>query len=689
MSWNRWILRHLSSRPARTVVSVLAVVIGVAVFVGVSLGTRTVIETIQGTPFASASGNDSAAPLVAGDAGQDSVDFFESIEAGLAPLAGMSLLVSGFIIYLTMSRTVGDRFVAFGTIRAMGARRRTVVATVLGEAIVLGVVGTAVGVGLGHAIGPAIGAVLADGFGVRVGSAQDTGVTLTGAQWVAAVAGGVLVPPLAAGLPARRASRIEPAIAMGHIRDDASIPWVRGVAGLAALVVGATWASVAPKEATTLGLLVAMIGLLVGVPVVVAPLVGVVRRATSGLRPGISDLAAAQVARRRGRMAVTVGLVTGTLSLVILVQTMASSQRPAFVDAVDTTLGSDAELFLGPLFDDRVIDRVAARPEVAAVTPLWRGRVDVVGPRATRENLTIIDPATYFTVAGFTWTGGTDAGHAVDSLRAGGAALVSTNVADAAGVAVGDTITLDTMSGQIDFTVAGTYYGFAYGTTDAVVVGVDDGRRYFGAAAPESALIDISDGTVDDVLVSPAFLDAVRSDGQGRTVGGGVVSGASPGAVGAISGLGFPTAVIRAAIIEQFDGIYGLISVLVVLVAVLGLAGMANTLAMEVLDRRHEFGVLRALGLQRRQVWRLVITEGALLGAVAATCAVASGFVLGSTVVDTGEGGIEALDIPVRFPAGAAVALVVGAVVIGGLVSAIPGRAASRVSPTELLRTTD
>ena len=743
MTWSRWLRRHLLARPARTAIAIVAVTLGVAVYVGVGLGTRAVIDEIRASQAARSSadsvllekigfgggpvdtevidrigslagvrsvldplrlaaeedgasltggasvslvrstvavvleeGVDPAAwvernaaaiqPLRVVDQdpfGSDSAEFFESIEASLTPLAGAALVVSGFIIHLTMSRTVGDRRTVFGAMRALGASRRTVVGSVLAEAAVIGAIGTAGGVLLGHVIGPIVVEGMSTAFGIHV--APGAAASLTPLQWSLAVGGGLLVPPLGAGVPAFRASRVEPATAMRQDRDDASVPVLRGIAGVTAFVAGAAWAFLIAGDAKAIGVLVAMVGLLAGVPLLVAPLVSVLRRCLVLAPPGVGDIAAAQVARRRGRTTVTVGLVTGTLTLVLLVQTVVAGQRPAFVDAVETTLGADVHLSLGDGAADG-FDALVAAPGVAAATPVWQGRVDITGRRPSTENLTVIDPATYFDVAGFTWTRGTDGAAAIESLRGGGAVLVSTNVADATGVGRGDRVRLQTVVGPEDFDVAGTYYGFAYGTSDAVVVGLSDGRRAFDVGAPEAALVDIDPGT------GPGL--------QGGDFGGGST-------IGSVWGTSVST--WRQQIVAQFDGIFGLVQSIAVLVGLLGLFGLANTLSMEVLDRRYEFGVLRALGLQRGAVLRLVVLEGALLAAVAAVCAVGAGVVLGWAMVDSGAGGVDELANQRRFPGGAALVRGSAAAVVGGAFSLVPGRAAARVSSTELLRSAD
>ena len=648
MSWLGWLRRHLVARPARTSVSVTAVVIGVAAYVGVASGTRAVIAAIRRMGVA---------------ADPDAVEFFESIEQSLAPLAGAALLVSGFIIHLTTTRTVGDRQVTFGTMRALGASRRTVIAVVLAEAALIGAVGTALGLALGRLLGPAIGETMAGTFGISVGDSG--GASLTTTQLLVAVLGGLLVPPVAAAVPAVRASRVEPASAMRHVSDDSGVPSWRGLVGLIAFGLGTAWAFVVPGDAKSTGVLVAMIGLLVGVPLLVSPVAGVVRSLLLRSRPGLGDIAAAQLARRRGRTAVTAGLVAGTLTLVFLVQTVVASQRPAFVGAVETTLGADAEVGLPPPGGPAAVDALSNAPGVMAATPVWRHRAEVTGDRRSTENLTVIDAATYFEVAAFTWTRGTDGDSAAAALRRPGSVVISTNVADATGAERDDVLTVSTAGGEGRFRVAGVYYGLAYGATDAVVMSEADAAGVLPLGDPATMLVDFAPGVAAD------------------TWGGVAALGLPPGASYSLN------AQLRSDIVGQFDGIFGLVQAIAVLIALLGLAGMANTLAMEILDRRQEFGVLRAIGLQRREVVRLVVLEGALLAAVSVLVALAAGTVLGFALADSGAGGIDELDISLRFPVTAAAVFAVVAVVAGGLASVLPGRAAARVSPTDLLRLSD
>jgi putative ABC transport system permease protein len=146
------------------------------------------------------------------------------------------------------------------------------------------------------------------------------------------------------------------------------------------------------------------------------------------------------------------------------------------------------------------------------------------------------------------------------------------------------------------------------------------------------------------------------------------------------------TARTRSTILNQFDGITNIALVLLVITVLVGVMGLANTLAMDVLDRRREIGVLRALGTHRREVRSIVLSQALILTAVAGVLAVILGTVLGATQV--AGSGHQALALPIsfRFPY-AAVPLILGAaLVVGALAAITPARAASRMEPTEAVR---
>lgn len=649
--WIVW--RGLREHPARAVVAVVAVAVGVAVYVAVDLGVQAVVDAIG--PASEGGG------VVLGDNREGARDFLRSIEASLAPLGAAALFIGGFVIVLTTSRTVQARRGSFAVLRAIGAGRRHVLGAVLGEAAVVGVAGTVVGVALGFALGPLVAGVVSEGFGVRV--AEGSSGSLDPLAWSVAVIGGLSTPVVAAGVAARPLLRLEPGLSLRPPDEHEPSTWTAAVAGVVLLGSGVAALRV-PAEHKPVAVFGAVAALMVLTPALIRPLAGVARWLGARTRLVALDLGAAHVHRDRRRLSRTVALVAGTFTLVVMVETIVATQRPAFVGAVETNFGADA----------RFVPDIGAEPgrlpsgtDVAAdlgaeaATVVRQGFGGALGGNGVDlVPIMMVDPVTYFDVAGLAWNRGTDGATAIERLRAGDGVVVGSALADDLGVARGDRLALGTPSfAGAEYEVVGTFYGFAYGELQVVVV-------------PDAP----------DVLLKPFVRVDVRwPDGTDTGEALSLMVDQPPGGdrTGFLDGsYGFTLDGIRTDLVEQFDSLFGLVRVITGMLGVLAALGLVNTLTMEVLDRRHEIGVLRALGLHRRQASAMVIVEGIVLTLLAATIAVVAGTVLGWALAVDGPGEVD-LPIDPR-PATVSLAVFATAAVVGaGVASLVPARAASAV----------
>ena len=320
-------------------------------------------------------------------------------------------------------------------------------------------------------------------------------------------------------------------------------------------------------------------------------------------------------------------------------------------------MGATADVYgvSGVGVTDTQLAALADDPAVTALSPGARGTVTTLGPGGRAEPLSVIDPDTYFAVADLPWIDGTDPAAAVAGLR-GGEVVLATAIAERLDAGVGDMVRLQTLDGPVPFRVAGIFYGLLWGQTVSVTVSTDVARMAFGLRAPAFVSIDLEPG------VDP-FQWAATTDG--------FVS---------------PTSVQRADLLEQFDGITNIVFALLVVTVIVGVIGLANTLAMDMLDRQREIGVLRALGLHRREVRAMVLARALVLTVVAGGLAVLLGTVLGAALVAGARSEALAMPISLQLPTRAVPAIVVASVIVGALAAITPARIASRMEPVDALR---
>ena len=605
---------------------------------------------------ASAAPGGSMAPAVGADPSAGA--FVDIVEGMLTSFAALALFVGAFLIYLTLTASVVERRALYGTLRALGATAGQVHRLVLAEALTLGAVATVVGLGLGLGIAAVLTRRLAGQLDI-VGAAP---VVVGASPIVVAVLLGVVVTAGAAHVPARRAARLSPVIAMsGDLAATTrrSRVWLLGVVSLG-LGIGLLGAN-AGVAGVGIGTLLALLGAVLLVPSLLQPLSRVVGRVTRRVAPGVGAMAVAHLVKERSRSAYTLALVMVVLAQLFVMTAGSSSIRRTQDRVLERQFGADLLLQArGRALTANEVRTIAATPGVAAVTEMRWGRTRIVTGKSERFTyLSIIDPATYFTVQSFSWAAGDDAS-ARAALSAGGAVLVSTVLAAQRDLVVGSPVTVRTLDGPHPFRVAGIFEGVGGGE---LAVGLPDGKRFFGAGPADDVALDVARGG------SPAAV----AEALGRRL--------APDANGYLPAVGMrlrTAAEISRQEREELRGYFTIFYGVLAVAALVGLLGMANTLAMSVVQRYREIGMLRAVGTLRRQVFGMVLIEALTLTLVALLVALPLGWVL-SVGLLRGSSASLGFAVEYVFPWRALPVLAGIAVLVGLVAAAAPARRAGRL----------
>ncbi|MFC5379663.1 ABC transporter permease [Aquipuribacter nitratireducens] len=583
----------------------------------------------------------------------------------LLVFAGVALFVGAFIIFNTFSMLVAQRTRELALLRAIGASRGQVVRSVLGESVVVGLVGSLAGLGIGIGLAAALQQLIGGLFGLELERLPVEPRTV-----VATLVLGVAVTALAAVLPARRASATAPVAAM---RDEQALPRgavrLRAVLGLAVAAVGAVAMALVltdtvdtqPLAVLGAGVTAVFLGVAAASPAVSKPVVWLVTAPFAGRAVG--RLAQRNGLRNPRRTAATASALMVGLALVGAASVLSSSAAASVSDIIDDEFTGDLVVSDGgqPSIPATVADAVRDVDGVEAVLELPFTAATVDGEDGFGM---AVDPATLPGLVELTTVEGS-----LDAL--GDGVWLTESRADELGAAVGDTVT--------------------------VAVGN-------GAAAEREVLAVYEDSQLvaADVLVSDdvyaAGVDGVQAGGPGG--GGGVqyvlVDVADDADLAAVEAAVADVAAdfLTLSVLDadeftseqtaQITTVLGLIYALLGLSLVIATLGVINTLALSVVERTREIGLLRAIGLTRAQLRRTVTIESVATTVFGALLGVALGLAFGVAFQRAvADDGLEVLAVPWATMT----VVLVGSAVVGVVAALLPAWRATRVDVLRAITT--
>jgi putative ABC transport system permease protein len=572
--------------------------------------------------------------------------------------AVVALLVGAFMIFNTFSITVAQRTRQNGLLRALGATRRQVLASVLIEALVVGVLASVLGLVAGFGIATGLKALLdALGFGIPAG-----GLVFAPRTVVVSLAAGILVTLFAAISPARKAGKVPPIAAMStEVVGSAGYGSVTRVAiggGLLALGLGATltglFADVGNRGGViALGCLGVFFGVYVLGRTVSLPLSRALGAPLPRLRGLPGELARENAMRNPKRTAAAGTALMLGVGIVVIINVFVASTKATVDASIDRAFTADLVVDSGASTNGGVDPSLAASlrqlPEVDEVTGL---RVTPVALDGDPVLLGALDPGTAFDLLDLRPQEG-----APDALMAPGTIAVHDETAREKGLSIGSTVPVVFKdSGPQELAVA-MIYGEELEANGPV------GTYFIGTPTYEANVASHVDWKV---LVKKAPNATL---GQARAAVDDVVA-PYPGAQ-ALDKTEFAESVYK-----PLNPLLALVYALLGLAIVIALLGIGNTLALSIVERTREIGLLRAVGMTRSQLRGAIRWESVIIAIQGTLVGLLLGLFLGWALMTAlADEGLDVLAIPWATLA----VVVVLAGLAGMLAAALPSRRAARL----------
>jgi len=580
---------------------------------------------------------------------KEGLSFFTTF---LLVFAGISLFVGTFIIQNTFRIVVAQRVRELALLRALGASRRQVTTMVLAEAFAVGLIASAVGLALGIGLAFSLKAA----YGLFGGSLPNSPLEIGGRTVGVAFAVGIVVTMVSAYLPARKAGSVPPLAAMRDVatsgrasmlgRLRAGLPLL-GI-GIAAMATGlfARLESISPISLVGAGAAIVFVSVAVLSPLIARPLARVVGAPLPRLRGLPGSLATQNAMRSRRRTAATAAALMVGLALVSTAAILASSLRATVGSLIDENFRADlvvGSAGFGAGFTPDLTAEVRSLPQVDSAASLRGGQVLVDDDRSFLAGVDIEALGEFFTIDTISGS--------LEGIANGGVA-VRKGRAESSGLAVGDTLNLTfPVGGEQQVPIVAIWD--AEGLDASMLISLDMYTQRFVDQLDTQALIRLSpgvsaeEGKVAVQEVTDRYPNVRLLDRNG----------------------------FRDQVEGQITQLLGLIFVLLALAIVVAFLGITNTLSLSVIERTREIGLLRAVGMSRRQIRTMIRWESVIIAIIGALLGIALGVAFGWAVVRA----LSDQGLQFALPVGQLLAAVIGAGAAGIVAAVVPAARASRL----------
>ena len=576
----------------------------------------------------------------------------------------IAVFVGAFIIFNTFSITVAQRVREFAMLRALGASRRQVMRSVVYEAVAIGAAASAIGIGGGYLVAAGLDAVF-NGIGLGL---PEAGASIPATAVVIGLIVGVGTTLLASVAPARRATRIPPVAAL---REGAVLPrgllsrWsplialVLSLAGCALIVSGFHGGGGTSTKLLEMaaGAVLVFFAVATIARHLVPAIVRVIGWPIARMPGGVGRMARDNSLRNPGRTAVTSSALMVGLAIAVFVAVFAQGLKAGIGDALSKGLRGDVVVESAQFtrLPAATVPAIAHAPGISSAAAIYTDTMQLAN--GSQHTVIGLDPRSFTNEWKVRWIAGSDA--TVGSLGTDGF-IIDQDLARSLHLHVGSRVTMEGRTGKrIAVTMRGIYDGH------------DSPMN--GFAVSTSAFDRISTNRDADLVIAKTAPGVSAQTGVDRV----------EHALAA-----FPTTNVYTSTQytgsqqRQLNPVLYLIYALLSMSVIISLFGIVNTLVLSVFERTREIGMLRAIGLTRRQTRRMVRYESVITALIGAVLGIGVGLFFGWVMAE----GLADQGVAFSVPAGQLAVFVVMAGVAGVLAAILPARRAARLDVLQALQ---
>jgi len=537
-------------------------------------------------------------------------------QIGLNIVNAVALLVCSFLVFNTMFMAVKERTYEIGVLRAVGTSRRHIFLVFIEESLLLGVVGTVIGIFAGLALSKLFAFMLEQIFGALSGF-KITSLTLTQDSVIIGLIGGLLAVVGGAAYPAVSASRLNILQALRpEMRVKRKIPdSILLVSGLALFFFGvALTLGIFPFSLPFVDMFLIPVGLVIFAAISVKKASKVLLNPVMLLTSSIGLLLSKSVTKKLLRNAVSFGMIGISLAFTIMMGGIQAGTTDAIEGSVKEVLAADIMLLSNqtrPLPLSFIDNLTNLEPErIQSVTPMsgyWMGTRAFNGENQSRVGVIVIEPETFYDIMEYEFVDSPEPEDVFSKLSSNNETLILPDgLAHKLDVSVGSNLTVVTMYGPKNFTVEGIFTGAALQfisigflpMSESIIVSFKSESAYFyGTGGAWIFFVDLKEEYKQQASEVVELIDAEYPQ---------------YGFANQSTTLQDLLAIVR----TQVDKIFSIFNLMLYLVIFISAIGIAIIMIMNVTERRREIGLLRSQGMSRRQILGMFLTEACFMGTI-------------------------------------------------------------------------